>query len=154
MQARYSKAYHKFKPDKRLRWLPHLGTVDVRLELEDRTVECEASVLQASVIELFGSRGGFLSRLISQAAAHCSRFCTFSKGIPMSLDDLAAVLSVSTHLIEQSGINFWVQKGVLKADRKSGTWEVLERDEDVPGGGGAALGEGEYSPFFLSFFIY
>lgn len=55
--AAYADAYHQVKPDKRLRWLPHLGTVDIKLELEDRTVELEVNLLQASVIELFGQQG-------------------------------------------------------------------------------------------------
>lgn len=60
LQARYAKAFHQFKPDKRLRWLPQLGTVEIKLELEDRTVEVEASPLQASVIELFGEESQFI----------------------------------------------------------------------------------------------
>lgn len=56
-QQRYAKAFHQFKPDKRLRWLPQIGTVSVVLELEDRTIEAEASPLQAAVADLFSSQG-------------------------------------------------------------------------------------------------
>ncbi|KAI0032569.1 ubiquitin-protein ligase [Vararia minispora EC-137] len=38
IQDIYAKEYTAFKPDKRLRWLPHLGTVQLKLELQDRTL--------------------------------------------------------------------------------------------------------------------
>ncbi|KAG1748586.1 hypothetical protein EDB19DRAFT_2022764 [Suillus lakei] len=38
LQEQYSKEFSVFKPDKVLRWLPHLGRVHLQLELEDRTL--------------------------------------------------------------------------------------------------------------------
>jgi len=53
-----------FKPDKKLRWLPHLGTVQLELELRDRTLNIEVSPLEAAFIELFSENGltGFILR--------------------------------------------------------------------------------------------
>lgn len=46
-----------FKPDKRLKWLPHLGTVDLELELADRVVVATVPALEAAFIELFSESG-------------------------------------------------------------------------------------------------
>ncbi len=56
LQDQYTAEFTKFKPDKKLRWLTHLGTVDVELELEDRVVDALVSPLEAAVIELFSER--------------------------------------------------------------------------------------------------
>ena len=54
----------KFKPDKRLKWLPNLGTVHLELQLQDRVVEAEVPPLEAAFIELFSEKGTqlFMSR--------------------------------------------------------------------------------------------
>jgi hypothetical protein len=54
MQSEYA---HVFKPDKKLKWLPHLGTVQLEIELEDRTLEMDAPPLEAAFIELFSEKG-------------------------------------------------------------------------------------------------
>jgi anaphase-promoting complex subunit 2 len=59
----YAQAYHQIKPDKHLRWLSGLGTVEVTLELADRTIEAEVTPLQAAVVELFGQQGAQRPRL-------------------------------------------------------------------------------------------
>jgi anaphase-promoting complex subunit 2 len=46
-----------FKPDKVLRWLPHLGRVHLQLELEDRSLEADVPPLEAAFIELFSEKG-------------------------------------------------------------------------------------------------
>lgn len=56
MQNAYSKEFALFKPDKRLKWLPLLGTVSVELELQDRTVTEDVPPLAAALIELFSEK--------------------------------------------------------------------------------------------------
>ncbi len=51
------KEFSTFKPDKRLRWLPHLGAVHLELLLEDRTLEVDVPPLEAAFIELFLRKG-------------------------------------------------------------------------------------------------
>lgn len=60
MQDRYANGFAEFKPDKRLHWLPQLGTITLEVELQDRTIEAEVTPLEASVIALFGEKGEFL----------------------------------------------------------------------------------------------
>ena len=53
----YSKEFTVFKPDKKLRWLPQLGTVELSIELKDRTVDVKVPPLEAAVIELYSQKG-------------------------------------------------------------------------------------------------
>lgn len=53
----YANEYAKIKRGRKLAWLDHLGTVEVEIELEDRTVLVEATPLQASVIYAFQDSG-------------------------------------------------------------------------------------------------
>ena len=46
-----------FKPDKRLHWLSHLGTIKLDIELQDRTITAEVPPLEASIVELFSQKG-------------------------------------------------------------------------------------------------
>ena len=59
LQDSYSHEFCVFKPDKKLKWLPHLGTVELELELADRTVEAKVPPLEAAFIELFSQKGQF-----------------------------------------------------------------------------------------------
>jgi anaphase-promoting complex subunit 2 len=56
LQTDYAKEFSTFKPDKKLRWLPHLGTVHLELQLEDRTIEADVPPLEAAFIELFSEK--------------------------------------------------------------------------------------------------
>ena len=53
----YAREFAAFKQDKKLRFLPQLGTVDLSIELRDRTVDVTVPPLEAAIIELFSSRG-------------------------------------------------------------------------------------------------
>ena len=67
LQEQYAKEFSTFKPDKRLRWLPHLGTVHLELQLEDRTVKADVPPLEAAFIELFSEKSSFLASLSKSA---------------------------------------------------------------------------------------
>ncbi|KAF9442428.1 hypothetical protein P691DRAFT_714426 [Macrolepiota fuliginosa MF-IS2] len=56
LQQTYSTAFNTFKPDKRLKFLPHLGTITLHLELEDRDLEVTVPPLEAAFIELFAEK--------------------------------------------------------------------------------------------------
>lgn len=55
----YAREFTKFKPDKKLQWLSHLGTVQLDIELEDRIVSAEVAPLEAALIELFSNRRAY-----------------------------------------------------------------------------------------------
>jgi len=59
MQSAYAHEFTVFKPDKKLKWLPHLGTVQLEIELEDRTLEVDVPPLEAAFIELFSEKRNF-----------------------------------------------------------------------------------------------
>ena len=57
LQTDYAHEFTVFKPDKKLKWLPHLGTVQLELQLEDRVVDVDVPPLEAAFIELFSQKG-------------------------------------------------------------------------------------------------
>ena len=59
VQDRYADGFMEFKPDKKLHWLPQLGTITLELELQDRTIEAEVTPLEAAVIGFFEEEGTF-----------------------------------------------------------------------------------------------
>lgn len=66
-QSEYDKAFVHYKPDKKLRWLPQLGTVNLTIELKDRSLTLDATPLQASLLELFNQEGASSLCLLSRA---------------------------------------------------------------------------------------
>ncbi|ESK86927.1 anaphase-promoting complex subunit 2 [Moniliophthora roreri MCA 2997] len=109
LQEQYAKEFATFKPDKKLRWLPHLGTVHLELQLEDRTVEADVPPLEAAFIELFSEKSVWkIDELIAGVG---------------SVDRMAAVKALLT----------WVDMGVLKEDGED-TFRLLEvAEEPSPG---------------------
>ncbi|KAH9480869.1 Anaphase-promoting complex subunit 2 [Psilocybe cubensis] len=105
LQEDYAHEFNVFKPDKTLKWLPHLGTVQLELELEDRTIEVDVPPLEAAFIELFADQAIWtLDELVKAVGA---------------VDRSAAIKALST----------WVDHGVLKEDPEN-TFRLLERAEE------------------------
>jgi len=57
MQSEYE--FTVFKPEKKLKWLPHLGTVQLEIELEDQLLEVDVPPLEAAFIEVFSEKCNF-----------------------------------------------------------------------------------------------
>ncbi|ORX38980.1 hypothetical protein BD324DRAFT_618100 [Kockovaella imperatae] len=104
-QREYEAAFHRFKPDKHLKILQHLGSVSIRLELADRIVEVEATPLQASIAELFETRDAW------------------------SILDLGQKLGIEDEETVTNALIWWAEHGVLKETNK-GSWRLLESMED------------------------
>lgn len=62
----YAKEFVAFKPDKRLRYLPQLGSVSLSVELKDRTMDVTVPPLEAAIIELFSGIGICLCYLLRE----------------------------------------------------------------------------------------
>ncbi|KAF8157822.1 hypothetical protein B0H34DRAFT_656905 [Crassisporium funariophilum] len=105
LQDEYAHEFTVFKPDKKLKWLPHLGTVQVELELEDRVVEVDVPPLEAAFIELFSQKGVWTLEELIVAVG--------------SIDRGSAIKALST----------WVDHGVLKEDPEN-TFNLLEKAEE------------------------
>ncbi len=114
-QRDYESAFHRFKPDKHLRWLQHIGTATVNLELSDRTVEAEATPLQASIAELF------------EASAR------------WTVTDLCDKLCMSDQAQIRNALAFWAGLGVFKEDVVRGDWRLLENAEEGEAGAPSGL---------------
>ena len=100
MQREYECAFHRFKPDKHLKWLQHLGTVTVRLELADRIIQVEATPLQTSISECFEERDVW------------------------SVPDLGLKLGIDDEDVIVNALNWWTVHGILRGN--GGTWTLME----------------------------
>ncbi|KAF8322634.1 hypothetical protein DL93DRAFT_2223518 [Clavulina sp. PMI_390] len=57
MQDRYHVEYEKQRPDKKLRFLPHMGTVDLTVEMDDgQQLSVTVNPLHAAIIDLFSQQ--------------------------------------------------------------------------------------------------
>ncbi|KAG6841615.1 hypothetical protein C0991_009040 [Blastosporella zonata] len=109
LQEQYSQEFNIFKPDKKLRWLPHLGTVHLELELDDRVVDADVPPLEAAFIELF------------------------SEKTVWTVDDLIAGVGSVDRGSALNALLTWVDRGVLKEDTE-GTFRLLEVAEEASPG--------------------
>ncbi|TFK66693.1 hypothetical protein BDN72DRAFT_771609 [Pluteus cervinus] len=105
LQEDYATQFTHFKPDKRLRWLPNLGTISLRLELEDRTVEADVPPLEAAFIELFSDKNIW------------------------TIDDLTKAVGAVDRAAALNALSTWVDLGVLKEDEE-GVFRLLEVAEE------------------------
>ncbi|BGP23807.1 anaphase-promoting complex subunit 2 [Rhodotorula toruloides] len=60
-QASYDCSFASLQSHKKLRWLPQLGSVNLTIELKDRTITVDATPLQAAVLELFDKQDTWTS---------------------------------------------------------------------------------------------
>ncbi|PFH45921.1 hypothetical protein AMATHDRAFT_70905 [Amanita thiersii Skay4041] len=107
LQEEYAQEFNVFKPDKKLRWLPQLGTVHLELELEDRKVDVKVPPLEAAFIELFSQKPVWSMDELIEAVG--------------SVDRSAALKALIT----------WVDLEVLKEDAED-TFRLLEVSEESP----------------------
>lgn len=56
MQEDFAKRFQELKPDKKLHWIHQMGSLKLSIELKDRTVDVNATPLEAAVIELFSEK--------------------------------------------------------------------------------------------------
>ncbi|KJA15706.1 hypothetical protein HYPSUDRAFT_48102, partial [Hypholoma sublateritium FD-334 SS-4] len=105
LQDEYAREFHVFKPDKKLKWLPHLGTAHLEIKLEDRTLEVDVPPLEAAFIELFSRKNTW------------------------SLDELIKAVGSVTRSAVIKALSTWVDHGVLKEEPEN-TFILLERAEE------------------------
>lgn len=99
----YETEYAKIKRGRKLAWLDHLGSIELDIHLEDRTVSIEASPIQAAVLYAFQERER------------------------MTLADVVASLESSVAGVRRA-VMFWVLHGMLK-EVEVDTFCVLEQAE-------------------------
>ncbi|KDQ62714.1 hypothetical protein JAAARDRAFT_30609 [Jaapia argillacea MUCL 33604] len=112
MQESYAKEFTTFKPDKKLSWLPHLGTVHIDVELTDRTVSTQVPPLEAAFIELFLEKDLW------------------------TIEDLVAKLGGVDKASALKSLGTWVDLGVLK-EEEDFKYRLLETAEAETSGGRA-----------------
>ncbi|KAL1920658.1 uncharacterized protein VTP21DRAFT_1035 [Calcarisporiella thermophila] len=96
----YANSFQRLKAARKIAWLNHLGTVELELELEDRTLDFRVSPAHAALIYLFQERKVWTA------------------------EELAGQLG-TTAANARRRAGFWVGQGVLA--EKGGGYVVLER---------------------------
>jgi len=114
LQQVYTSQFTRYKPDKTLRFLPHLGTITLHLEFEDREMDVTVPPLEAALIELFSS----------SSSTPDGKEETRSEKEFWTLDEL------------REGVGGVDKGSVLKALL---TWIDLEVMEEIEGEGGTPL---------------
>ncbi|OXH21708.1 anaphase-promoting complex subunit 2 [Cryptococcus neoformans] len=104
IHAEYESSFHIFKPDKHLRFVPHLGTLSLTISLSDRIVTVDATPLQASIMELFEKQDVWM------------------------VDQLVDKLGVGRGEVGKA-LGWWAERGVVKDEGAKG-WRLLEFAEE------------------------
>ncbi|KAJ7736365.1 hypothetical protein DFH07DRAFT_986179 [Mycena maculata] len=102
----YAKEFSTYKPDKKLRWLPHLGTAHLELQLEYRTTDVPP--LEAAFIELFSDKS---------ASIHYSPPLTNAD--VWTIDELIAGVGAVDRTAALKALITWIDLGVLKEDQEN-----------------------------------
>ena len=102
LQRDYEAAFNQFKPDKHLRWIQHLGTARLKLEMEDRVIEAEADAIQTAIAELFEEKPEWTVAGLSEKLDLPDKFV-------------------------RDALIFWTGFGLVKEE--AGKWRILEREE-------------------------
>ncbi|EJD53705.1 hypothetical protein AURDEDRAFT_141713 [Auricularia subglabra TFB-10046 SS5] len=100
----YEKSYIKQKPDKRLQWIPLLGSVKIEIALKDRTREVEVTPLEAAIIELFSQKDLW------------------------TLDELSGTLGADLAVVRKA-LTRWLDMRIVKEDAAH-IYRLLEEAED------------------------
>lgn len=128
LQEQYAAEFTTFKPDKRLRWLPHLGTVHLELQLEDRTIETDVPPLEAAFMELFSQK------CTCMLTTHvCESTYTNDATALWSMDELITAVGSIDRAAALKALLTWVDLGVLKEDTEN-TFRLLETAEEPSSG--------------------
>ncbi|KAF9783259.1 ubiquitin-protein ligase [Thelephora terrestris] len=106
VQDQYANGFAEFKPDKKLHWLPQLGTITLEVELQDRTIEAEVTPLEAAVIGLFGEKDRWTTEALTSSVGGTIEESAMTKAL-----------------------NKWVNLGVIK-ENEGGEFILLEIQEE------------------------
>jgi anaphase-promoting complex subunit 2 len=135
IQDRYASEFSAFKPDKKLHWLPYLGTVSLKLELQDRAIEANVPPLEAALIGLFEQKGQLPFEIIHDHSV------TYVWPDVWSVNGLLSSVGSSvdrTSVIR--ALNTWIDLGVLK-EGDNDEYTLLEVIEEGAQPSTSRLGE-------------
>ncbi|XP_020706375.2 anaphase-promoting complex subunit 2 [Athalia rosae] len=115
--AKYMKAFEALKGNRTLCWKPHLGNVNLEIELKDRKLNLNVTPIHATIIVHFQNRSEW------------------------TVDELSEAMHVPATVLRRK-ITFWVSQGVLKeissdkflvqeesASKNRPTTEIIEEEE-------------------------
>lgn len=118
---KYETVFANTTGQRKLAWKHGLGTTDVKIEMEDRTIEEDAvEIWKATILDAFAS----------QSLDQLNALANDAESEGLTLENIEELLSMDEDYV-QSGVNYWVGKRVLY-EKSEGRFAVLERlDMDV-----------------------
>ncbi|GAA5955125.1 hypothetical protein JCM3765_003202 [Sporobolomyces pararoseus] len=107
IQSKYDQTFTSLKSDKKLKWLPSLGNVNLTIEMKDgRTFTLDSTPIQAAVLELFSSSDTTTT---------------------WTIENLQTELKLSDISIVRNALFFWNNLGILKASSNDpDQWQLVE----------------------------
>ena len=145
MFERFHKHFSTIKQARKLKLLPHLGSVDLDLELDDGSVRSfSVSPMHAAIIHHFQAKGSlvrwFVGSLVRAFSFILRRACVES----WALEDLATELGCTDSLpLVRRRVVYWVQQGILDACGND-VYQVHKVQTEASGD--AAAGDGTEAP--------
>ncbi|KAH9953328.1 ubiquitin-protein ligase [Russula dissimulans] len=118
IQQSYAREFTTFKPDKKLRWLSHLGSIRLEIQLQDRTVTADVPPLEAAFIELFSEQDVW------------------------TVDDLIERVGPLERSAALRALMAWVDRGVLREESDGADVQRFRLLESAPTDGGATVAVG------------
>nr|XP_039257571.1 anaphase-promoting complex subunit 2-like [Styela clava] len=96
----FNKGYESHKASRSLKWIHSAGRVDIELELKDRTLQFQVTVLLASIISLFHDKETW------------------------TVEEISNEVKVSATVLKRK-IVYWLQQGILK-ETAPDTYSIIE----------------------------
>jgi len=113
IQEAYALEFTTFKPDKKLRWFSHLGSIHLDIQLQDRTISAEVPPLEAAFIELFSEQDVW------------------------TVNDLVTRVGPVEQSAALKALFAWVDRGVLREETENADVQCFRLLECVPEGASA-----------------
>ena len=127
IQESYAREFTTFKPDKKLRWLSHLGSIHLEIQLQDRTVSADVPPLEAAFIELF-SEQGMVPCLVRTWVNSCSVYLSDV----WAVNDLIERVGPLDRSAALKALLAWVDRGVLREERDGADVQRFRLLESAP----------------------
>lgn len=111
IQEGYAKEFIVFKPDKKLVWMSHLGSISLDVELDDRTISAEVPPLEAAFVELFSEQGQCV-------IGSCNpTILTYDATVEQwTVAELMEKVGLTDKVVATKALVTWVDLGVLRED--------------------------------------
>lgn len=125
IQENYAKEFIVFKPDKKLIWMSHLGSISLDVELDDRTISADVPPLEAAFVELFSKQGWCVINYRAPMILTCDLIVE-----QWTVAELMAKVGLTDKAAATKALTTWVDLEVLRED-EPGQYTLLKTAEPL-----------------------